>query len=123
MAMAESIEQTEFLDQFREEVISSGGALTVQMERLRNIHGYGRLGKYVTDEISFNLRGRGLGHVPAQLPLSQNDYVLVFQMGSPLERAVEAVRSPGPDSADVLKELVNVEASLVLTKIRQLVCA
>jgi hypothetical protein len=110
------------LNDLREEVLTSGGVLAIPMERLRNLHGYGRLGKYVTEEISFSLHGRGLGHVPAPLPLSQNEYVLVFQLGSGVARVVDAVLSHGPESADTLRELVSDQANLTLAKIRDLVC-
>ena len=38
--------------------------MTVQMERIRNDYGAGRLGVHVRDGISKALHGAGLGHYP-----------------------------------------------------------
>ncbi len=91
------------------------------MEVLRDAAGYGKLGKWVVQEISAELRRRGLGHTPDPLPAEGWANVLVYQLGSEIEKVVHAVTSPSPQGADTLRAVATQDASETLTKIRALI--
>ena len=91
------------------------------MEVFRDAAGYGKLGKWVVKEISGELRRRGLGHTPDPLPAEGWATVLVYLLGSEIEKVVHAVTSPSPAGADVLRALASQDASETLMKIRALI--
>jgi hypothetical protein len=110
-------------DELRQLVIDNGGVLTVDMRVLRDIHGAGKLGVNVRANISKELRGRGLGHYPNDLPAYYWEPARVYLMGSPVGDLIEAVLSPSPDRDEVIRDVVNTDTSDTLAKIRELVCA
>lgn len=110
-------------DELRQLVIDNGGVLTLDMKVLRDIHGAGKLGVNVRANISKELRGRGLGHYPAELPQYYWDPARVYLMGSPAGDLIEAVLAPSPERDDLIRETVNGDSSDVLAKVREIVCA
>lgn len=58
-----------------------------------------------------------------QIPLPADGWatVLVYQLGSEMEKVVSAVTSPSPEGADVLRALASQNASETLMKIRALI--
>jgi len=110
-------------DQLRQLVIDNGGVLTLDMQLLRDVHGAGKLGVNVRANISKELRGRGLGHFPPDLPQYYWDPARVYLMGSPAGDLIEAVLTPSPDRDEMIRETVNSDASDVVAKVRELVCA
>ena len=109
------------LDQINVALDNQNGIMCVSMQDLRNAAGYDRLGRYVLNDISNGLRGRGISHYPLQLPLDQTNWVLIYRQGSPGERIVRAVLEPGPRSGDILSQAVGSDAEQVLQRIRELV--
>jgi len=78
------------------------------------------LGKWVVEEIDAKLRRRGLNHTT----LSENDAwaeVLLYAMGSDIERIVDAVRNPSAEAADTLRAATNDSSVGILRQIRALV--
>jgi hypothetical protein len=83
--------------------------------------GYGKLGKYVVQEIGNELRRRGLGYAPDPLPADAWSTVMLYELGSSVEKVVHAVREPSEDGANKIRELANQNEQEVLDKIRALV--
>jgi hypothetical protein len=115
--------ELEDYDQLRQLVIDNGGVLTVEMKILRDIHGAGKLGVNVRANITKELKGRGLGHYPTDLPQYYWDPARLYLMGSPAGDLIEAVLMPSPDRDDLIRDTVNSDANEVLAKVRELVCA
>ncbi len=115
-----STTQVDQLDQIRDQVKSDGGARAYKMETLRKAAGYGKLGKYVVIEISNHLRRRGLGHAPEPLPADSWATVLVYELGSDIEKLVNAVNSPSDDGAAFIRSFANQDAAESLERIRAL---
>jgi len=109
--------------ELKELVAANGDVLTVKMESLRNVHGAGKLGVHVRAGISGELHKQGLGHFPDELPNYYWDEVRLFTQGTQVSRLIEAARSVGDDHDTVIRELVEVDASDTLQKVRELVCA
>lgn len=113
--------QVDKFDEIKDQVNTDGGVRGYRMETLRNAAGYGKLGKYVVVEISDNLRRRGLGHAPVPLPSDAWATVLVYELGSDVEKLVNAVHSPSSEGAAFIRSFANQDAAQVLTQIRALV--
>src|SRR3954454_5683188 len=90
-------------EDLRDAVAASEGLLAISMEQLRDIHGAGRLGVHVRDAISSSLARYGLGHFPEELPSYQEQYVRIFQLGTPLADLVHAVLDPTPSRDEILR--------------------
>jgi hypothetical protein len=110
----------EHLDELRKEVENNGGIVATTMQELRDAYGARKLGVHVRTAISNELAGRGLGHVPAELPEYQHYEVLIFRLGSDIARVVQAVQSPSAQSAALLRDLAQSEARTRLEQIRAL---
>lgn len=107
-------------DDLRDEVIANGNILAVKMVRLRDAAGYGRLGKYVVQEIDGKLRGRGLGHTKLSVD-NQEETAYVYAMGSDPERLVEAASKATDDGAEVIRKATDQNATDLLRKVKALV--
>jgi hypothetical protein len=92
------------------------------MGTLRDPHGAGKLGSTVRANISKELRSRGMGHLPAELPQYQWDPARIYLMGSPAGDLIEAVNTISSERDALIRELVASDASEVLSKVRELVC-
>lgn len=107
------------------------GVLTVIMSELRDAHDVRKLGKHVVEAISKKLDGLGLGHVPFDLPLNQNECVRVFRKGSSVAEIINSVmiiqnedRYEDNEKADrLLREVSSDQGAEILNKIRELVCS
>lgn len=105
------------------EVEANGHVLVCRLERLRNAAGYGKLGKYVVEEIEQRLRRNRLGwHTRRPIDNAAN-LVLLYTLGTQVEQVVRVVLDPTPEGADALRAVVNETASETLSRIRALVCA
>ena len=93
-------------DDLASKVNRSAERLLVPMEALRDLHGKGRLGPRVNDEISQHLRGVGLGHAPDPLPTKQSDLILIFRFGSKIDRVFNALKKPDSSALAVLDRLI-----------------
>lgn len=108
------------LDELREivEQDEHKSVFHTHMLGLRDSVGAGKLGKYVRQKISDELKGRGLGHLPSDLPENQWDEVVIFKLGSKVAKVIDAVQKPNEHSAKVLRELVANTAKEKLDEIK-----
>lgn len=68
----------------RKAVENHGGLFTVGMTVLKHIDGAGRLGPVVLATMSISLATHGMGHLPPELPNSQDEQVRLYLIDSPL---------------------------------------
>jgi hypothetical protein len=101
---------------------SRGGVLNINMMKLRDIHGAGKLGVHVAQSISDKLVSLGLGHQPEVLPQQQSELVRIYVRGSAVGKLIEAARTIDLASNRLLRETANNEDSEAVRKIRELVC-
>ncbi len=81
------------------------------MVRLRDAHGAGKLGVLVKDQISKDLAGMGLGHVPVELPQYQDKPVRLCKLGTSVADIIQAVIVPSPENDEKLKTLAGQDSS------------
>jgi hypothetical protein len=109
-------------EELAEATAAEGGLLTLDMVKLRDIHGAGKLGVHVVQNISDRLDGLGLGHQPDVLPQQQWERVRIYSRGSPVGRVIEAAHTVDDKSDAILREIGKNDADELLKKIRELVC-
>jgi hypothetical protein len=98
------------------------GVITCQMGSLRDAHGAGKLGINVVANIKEELEGRGLGHIPSELPQNQYAAVRVYKKSSPVGKIIDAVGTIDDRSDKFLRSMSKNESEKILKKIRELVC-
>jgi hypothetical protein len=108
-------------DELKERVEANNNVLSVRMEELREIEGVRRLGVHVCDRIAEKLSSVGLGHMPNLVPDGWQE-VRLFRLGTPVADLIGAVRTPGADNDNRLREFSGGEAVDLVEKIRALVC-
>jgi len=116
-------EQAERYAALRDEVKESGGVLAVNMGRLRDVHGAGKLGNIVVESIAEQLQGVGLGHSPKDLPTSQWKQVIVYRNGTSVAKLIDAIINVEEGSDAVIRQFASTEKDAdrkVLRKIREL---
>jgi hypothetical protein len=93
-------------------VRANAGVLHVGMWELRKISGYQRLKVNVVKYISDELADNGLSHLPAELPRDQNEYIVLYKIGSEAGAVINAVRngSSREEAARALRKLNTSEA-------------
>ena len=79
---------------------------TVTMGELRDLNGAGKLGQHVATAISKKLAQMGVGHIPASLPISQNDQVRLFLQGTSVGTLILTVITPGEGNDSKLLDYV-----------------
>jgi hypothetical protein len=109
-------------DDLRVAAESNGGVFVTTMGVLRDVKKAGRLGNLVRDEISNKLSGAGLGHLPAELPSYQSEYVTLYVKGGPVGKVVQAVTEPpSMESAERLRALNTSAAADKLQRIAEII--
>ncbi|MEI6622366.1 MAG: hypothetical protein WCP28_10710 [Actinomycetes bacterium] len=105
------------------------GLAEVTLGELRAAAGYGKLGRYVLDEIRNKLAGEGLGAFPATIldyetnaELSQTQAVRIYKQGSPVGKIVAAIERPSRHGDAWIRRVANEDAGEKLAQIRALVC-
>src|SRR3954468_21479372 len=83
------------------------GVVTVPMWTIRDAYGAERLGVNVVAHISEELDGRGIGHLPAQLPQNQWAMARVFLKNTPVGRVLKAAGDLDPAQDRTLRKLTN----------------
>jgi hypothetical protein len=107
--------------ELRTEVVNSGGLKAYPMAVLRDVNGAGKLGRFVVQDISRELAENDMGHLPASLPLSQDEVVRVYIKNSKVGRLIAAVLNPTPAGDGVLRNAGSGEAQEILERVRALV--
>ena len=108
----------------KQQVEANGDVLTVTMEELRNVHGAGKLGRNVCGEISKELVGMGIGHIPEPLPSNQTDLVRLYKRGTQAGGLIEAVLRPGAGNDNLVRTAARTggtSSDTILAQIRDLV--
>ena len=111
-------------DSIKQDVENNGNVHTVTMETLRDAHGSAKLGVHVRAEISSQLAGMGLAHVPKSLPTYQHEPVRLYKRGTPVGDFVETVLSPGEQNDRKLVEQLgesDVKYAEIIEQIRDLI--
>jgi len=103
-------------EELRAAVIDHHGVFRVGMGVLREIGGYGRLGTNVQDILSGKLAGIDVGHLPAELPASQEQGILLYQYGTPAADVIAAIHADASEAAEAA--LVRLNSSQDLEKVR-----
>lgn len=98
------------------------GVVTVSMQALRNAYGAERLGVHVRAGLSRALKQAGLGHLPRELPDSQNSWARIYRRGSAVNELIDAVHSIDHDSDQLLRERAANDAADTIQKIREMIC-
>jgi hypothetical protein len=111
-------------EELADAVDQNGGLIVADMGKLRDTHGAGKLGSIVVNAIHEQLESHGLGHAPAELPTYQYERAIIYRKGAPVGRVVDAVTRIGDRSESILKEAVgkNAQSSIIVQRIRELVC-
>jgi hypothetical protein len=118
-----SIDQRiENMEKLRDLVELNGNVYTINMERLRDAYGAGRLGVHVRDGIRNALARLGLGHYPMELPEYQEKSVRLYRKGTPVGDLIEAVLEVDPKYDDRLRHATEGNEINILRAIRELVC-
>lgn len=111
-------------DEIKNKVEENDNILTLSMIELRDALGKDKLGVHVRAAISNKLAGMGLGHIPIDLPGSQDELVRLYKRGTPLGELIEIVLAPGETNDRKLKEIFGAEKidyASIIEKIRELV--
>jgi hypothetical protein len=85
-------------------VEKNGHVLTFTMEWLLDACGVRNPNGFVRAEISDQLAGLGLGHVPRELPGLPHESVRLYQKGTPVGELIDAVLTPGEQTDGRLRE-------------------
>jgi hypothetical protein len=109
-------------DDLAKAVRDTGNVMSCAMGTLRAIHGAGKLGVHVVQNISEQLEQHGLGHYPEELPQDQWQYARLYRLGTPVAKVIRAVMTPDEKNDKVLRDVGGSEAQDILKKIRELVC-
>ncbi|MEV5409636.1 hypothetical protein AB0K60_12470 [Thermopolyspora sp. NPDC052614] len=104
-------------EDLRAVVIRHNGVLRIGMAVLREIGGFGRLGTTVRQTLSGKLAGIGVGHLPAELPASQDQQVLLYQYGTPAANVIAAISDTPSEDAETA--LIRLNTSNELDQLRE----
>ena len=100
----------------------NGNVMSITMEELRDAHQAGRLGVHVRKSIRDKLRSLSIGHLPQELPDSQNGVVRLYRLGTPIASLIEAVVYPGEANDAKIRAAAGGEDTEIIRKIRELIC-
>ena len=111
-------------DSIKEAVEKNGDVQTVMMEMLRDAHGSAKLGVNVRAQITSQLAGIGLGHVPESLPIRQDEHVRLYKKGTFVGDLIDEVLRPSEPNDKKLVERLDgsdVKYAETIEQIRDLV--
>lgn len=114
-------------DDLRKAVEGSDGPFKVEMRILKRIDGAGRLGSSVLSTMSAALANNGMGHLPPELPSSQDEDVRLYPINSPLGDVITAVLNPTDQRDATLRNIgatgMGAHAFEQLRQIRQILAS
>jgi hypothetical protein len=91
-----------------------------QMALLRDIEGAGKLGIHIRKKISEELGAHGLGHLPEDLPIYQEQAVRVFTRNSKVGRTIDAVLHPSTAGDALLRSIADDDAQRKVDEIERI---
>ena len=94
------------IDELLNDVRARGGIHSVQMKELRDAFEYKKTGSNVIQVIHDELLKRGFGHVPAELPLFQGEWVRIYEFGTKYGKLVNAAINPDPSFEDLIRSAI-----------------
>lgn len=98
-----------------------GDVLTVAAGDLRTLTGLSRLKANVRNGISRELAGRGLGHIPAEIPNNQDATVIIYKLGTPAAVVIGATQGHATvEAAAVLRSVNASRDSEIVARIREI---
>lgn len=109
-------------DDFSNLILENQGLYRTTMAVLRDAHGVGKLGVHVRTGITNELKNRGIGTLPPELPSYQHEEVRLYKLGSPIADVIDAVHYPSDTGDEALRRSMGSDAEEVLAQVRQLVC-
>ncbi len=109
-------------DEIKAALDSNGGILSLKMEELRDAHGVNRLGVHVLNAIHDNLQGKGIGHLPADLPQYQEEFVRLYSLGSRFANFLGDLKDFSEEADRRLMELSTNDYEEIIQRIRELLC-
>lgn len=86
-------------NELRDALEDRGGVLVARMWELRDLEDAGRLGIHVRASIGRRLVGLGIGHLPKELPSSQNAEVVLYGLGTTAASVISAVQGDNATAA------------------------
>lgn len=111
-------------DELRAAVDGNGGVIVETMGTLRDVHGAGKLGVNVVNNIKSKLDSMGIGSSPPELPTEQWKMIILYRKGSVIAKIVESITDINPNTPDILKEFSTNNAGAIETinKIKEIIC-
>lgn len=108
-------------DELAEDVKAHNGICSYTMSVLRDVHGAGKLGTTVIQNIGRELTSRGLGHC-GPLKLNQWEKVKIYDKSYTIGKIIEALSSEQPEDEAFLQQLSDKkERARTIEKIKELV--
>ncbi len=112
------------LQNIKESIIANGNVKTFTMQVLRDAVGAERLGNQIRANISTQLAGMGIGHVPETVPNDQTATIRLYIKGTSAGNMIDTILTPGEtndqkitqQSAEQRTDLLN-----ILNEIKDLV--
>lgn len=112
---------SETYDKLAKEIEANGNIMTVEMGRLRDCHGAGKLGVNVVSNIQEELDARGIGHYPVELGYNQWEKAKLFKKGTAVANLVGSVLKLDDESNAYLRSVSNDKLAKRWKKIKELV--
>lgn len=98
------------------------GICTVSMSALRDAYGADRLGVNVVANMSAELDGLGVAHMPSTLPKDQYQLARVYLRNSPVGKLIDASTRIDSQADATLRKAINERAEDVLKRVKEIVC-
>lgn len=125
------IESASSWDDLKEEVQDKGGTAIVTMAVIRDLAGFGKLGKHVNAQAALQMAANGLAHFPISsddFPVYQHQNIRVFLKGKEVERLYQRMlriadngKQATSDDDFIVNAATN-EARAKLEKVRAIIC-
>ena len=118
-------------EELKDMVAERGGTAVVTMGVLRDLSGFGKLGRHVNAQAALQMAANGLGHFPFssdEFPVYQHQNIRVFLKGKGVDRLYQRMwRIPEDDRAaarddQYISDVATSQAREKLDKVKAIVC-
>jgi len=108
-------------EELAKDVKAHNGICSYPMNVLRDVHGAGKLGTTVIQNISKELALKGLGHY-GPLKLNQGDKVKIYDRGTTVGKIIEALDDQSSESEAYLQQLSDsTDRAKTIKRVKELV--